>query len=354
MGRPNLSSTPASSAGNLGNPVNHTPRKSPYLSTRILVFCGDLSIPFSIPEDLVRQCPKIWSQLLPESSEICLQGITEAVGHAIIHYLHTGAYQCLLQDESSPSDTTIAEYIISIQVYAAAQAYEMPVLAKQAAREAESLSDNLDITTILSVLEEEYPRPSVDDKWISHYLRSHIRALSTQHKPSSAGGNSGQRTTSIAQICVQSLIEICQANLGPNGSVDVTANEDSNGLRSVTASGSPSALSEHPLDDPDAELLEDAPVPEAVLYPEEPSVVEEQPFAEEDPLPEAEPYPNEPSVVEAEPCPEEDLVSQIEYHSGSPVQEAEGYNLERPSIAVAATWDLPESIRARTMGVHSQ
>lgn len=264
-----------------------------------------MNTPFSIPEDLLRQSSKLSSRLDngPSHNQLYLGDLTEAVGHVMIHFLHTGVYQCLRPDESSLIETTTAEFITSVRVYAAARVYGIPLLAKQAAREVESLSKSLDIRTILSVLEEGYPHPSVDDTWILHYLKTRIRGLLDRPETSIVGEKCGQIETSIAQLCVQSIMDISQETRGSGGSVKSLPNPDPDKATSATALESLPSPSEHSVSKAAVNCFEEPSVPEPVAYHEEPASD-----------PEAETYTveelaeEEPAVPEYEDCPVEELL----------------------------------------------
>lgn len=190
----------------------------------------DMEDPYSVPIDMLRQCPKIYSLLGTSlwNERVYLEDISESVGHVIIHFLHTGIYQCLQPEECSPREKQIVELGTSVRVYVAARAYGLPVLAKLASLEAEILSDDLDFSTILEVLEEAYPRPHVDDAWISEYLKSRIGVLLSQPRAFCDGDKYKQSTTSIAQICVQSVMDIAQAKPTPHDTVDIPAEAEQN------------------------------------------------------------------------------------------------------------------------------
>lgn len=200
----------------------------PYIGRRIDVFCVGMEDPYSVPIDFLRECPKMSSFLETDhwSERIYLEDIGDAVGHVIIHFLHTGIYQSLRTEERSPREEQIVELRTSIRVYVAARAYGLPRLADLASLQTELLSDNLAFRTILEVLEEAYPHPPVDDTWISDYLKSRIRALLSQPGAFCVGDKDEQRTTSIAQICVQSVINLFQAKPTPQVSVGIPDEAD--------------------------------------------------------------------------------------------------------------------------------
>lgn len=269
--------------------------QSPYIGRRIDIFCADMEDPYSVPIDMLRQCPKISSLLETSlwSDKVYLEDISETVGHVIVHFLHTGIYQCLQPGEFSSREKQIVELRISVRVYVAARAYGLPVLAKLASLETEILSDDLDFSTILEVLEETYPRPSVDDAWISEYLKSRIGVLLSQPGAFCVGDKYKQSTTSIAQICVQSVMDISQAKPTPHGFEEDPAKADQNNatpaMDPVEPIPSPiidhCVASEHYVADIADNPLEDHAVLESRVYQSnESSVVEAAEYPEAVPL----------------------------------------------------------------------
>lgn len=332
--------------------------QSPYIGQRIGVLCADMEDPYNLPIDILRQCPKMSSLLEGSltSETIHLKDVNEAVGHVIVHFLHTGIYQCLQPDDCPPLEKKIIELRTSVRVYVAARAYELPVLAKLASLETEILSDDLDLPTIIDVFDEAYPRPPVDDAWISEYLKSRIGGLLSQPRPFCVGNKYKQNTTSIAQICVQSLMDICQAKSASHDSVGVPAEADQNNvippLDPIDPVPSPSidhcAVSEPYLANIDDDPLEDHAVLYAKVYQsKEPSVVAEAAeYPEAMPLdPENEGCPSaEYSGPEEEACSEEFPALQEEEnpYAEPPIAE-DGYSETSAVAGEQYEYGFPES-----------
>lgn len=230
--------------------------QSPYTGQRADVVCGDKEASYILPLNLVAHYPKISSLFENWNGKIPLKDINAAVGHVIVHFLYTGTYQCLQPEESSPHEKKSVEFKTSIRAYIAARAYEIPVLAKLASMEAEILGDDLDFPTVLGVLEETYPRPPVDDAWISEYLRARINGILSQPRLFSSVDKSEQSTTSIAQICVESMMVISPDKLNPHSCVNAPPDQDQNHAnRSIDSSKYTSSPTEHSVADiPDDRL----------------------------------------------------------------------------------------------------
>lgn len=199
--------------------------KSPYTGQRADIVCGDKEASYILPLNLVAHYPKISSLFEYWSDKIPLKDVNAAVGHIIVHFLYTGTYQCLQPEESSTRDKKRVEFKTSIRAYIAARAYGIPVLAKLASLEAEILGDDLDFSTIVDLLEETYARPPIDDAWISEYIRNRISGILSQPRMFSSEDKSKQNT-SIAQICVESMMVITRDNLNAHSFVEVPPEQD--------------------------------------------------------------------------------------------------------------------------------
>jgi hypothetical protein len=126
-----------------------------------------------VPLDILKKSPKLYAAYesrLPE-----LSSIAEDVGHVLVHYLHTGAYQSLKPKPTDPMSKQICELKTSIQAYAAARAYDLPDLMRLAEAKIAKYGEGLPLPALLEVARDAYPTLTEGDDWFLDYLRSRIR-----------------------------------------------------------------------------------------------------------------------------------------------------------------------------------
>ncbi|KAH6623926.1 hypothetical protein F5144DRAFT_375920 [Chaetomium tenue] len=146
------------------------PETSPYGSLACPV---PFSSPLNVPLDILKKSPKLhaaYENGLPE-----LPTIPQDVGHVLVHYLHTGTYSSLKPRPTETMTKQVCELKTSIQVYAAARAYEMPDLMRLAEAKIDKFGRNLALPTLLEVARDAYPSLTEGDAWFLDYLRARIR-----------------------------------------------------------------------------------------------------------------------------------------------------------------------------------
>lgn len=223
-----------------------------------------MKAPYNLPLVMIQPYPQLLYLLDSWSYKIYLKDVDEGIGHVIIHFLHTGTYQCLQPEERSTPEKQTIEFRTSIWVYVAARTYKIAELEKLASREAEILSHKLDFSSILNELETACPRPSADGKWISEYLQVQITGLLSRSRPYCVGDQGGRSTTSIAQICVQSAVKFSQDKLNPYDSHEISVeSEKANETQAMDSTEPFPSPSEHPVADIVEYSSEDRAVSEA-------------------------------------------------------------------------------------------
>ncbi|KAL2148443.1 hypothetical protein VTH82DRAFT_2363 [Thermothelomyces myriococcoides] len=146
------------------------PENSPYGSPSCTV---PFASPLTVPLEILKKCPKLYAAYelrLPE-----LPAIPEAVGHVLVHYLHTGTYESLKPKPTETASKQITELKTSIQVYAAARTYELPELMRLAKTKIEKNGKGLPLPTLLEAARDSYPNLNEGDAWFLNYLRQRIR-----------------------------------------------------------------------------------------------------------------------------------------------------------------------------------
>lgn len=148
---------------------------SPYMSRTIsLRFGGGTTL--TIHGDILHKAPKFASLCDSPAEGLDLQHISGDAGHVLVHHLYTGTYQNLMPKGPSPPGNGVARFKTSMQVYVAARVYEISSLEELAKEQIKFLGDNLDMLSILDVVENTYPTPVEDDTWFPEYIRSRIEA----------------------------------------------------------------------------------------------------------------------------------------------------------------------------------
>ncbi|KAL2159044.1 hypothetical protein VTH06DRAFT_2803 [Thermothelomyces fergusii] len=146
------------------------PENSPYGSPSCTV---PFASPLTVPLEILKKSPKLhaaYELRLPE-----LPAIPEAVGHVLVHYLHTGTYESLKPKSTESLSRQVSELKTSIQVYAAARTYELPELMRLAQTRIERHGKGLPLPALLEVARDAYPDLTEGDAWFLNYLRSRIR-----------------------------------------------------------------------------------------------------------------------------------------------------------------------------------
>ncbi|KAJ4321513.1 hypothetical protein N0V84_005316 [Fusarium piperis] len=131
---------------------------SPYAS-EIIAMRFQSGPALNIPRDLLRQSPLLVARLEVDdhsfrpSKEIRLPDITYIVGHVIVHFLVTGAYQCLKPQGDSTPERHVAEFTTTLRVYAASDSLKLTSLRDMARSEITRVGEKLSLPSMMSVME---------------------------------------------------------------------------------------------------------------------------------------------------------------------------------------------------------
>ncbi|KAK4097555.1 hypothetical protein N658DRAFT_489084 [Parathielavia hyrcaniae] len=240
---------PAVPAAPVTQEVDTRPETSPYGSHACTM---PFASPLTLPLDILKKNPKLYAayeSCLPE-----LQGLPEDVGHVIVHFLHTGAYESLKPKQTDAVAKQICELKTSIQAYAAARAYDLPDLMRLAEAQIAKNGDGLPLPAMLEVARDAYPTLTEADGWFLDYLQSRIRPH-LQDPTTLLGSDTLDQISSIIspnRVLLRTLLELfCEriavrttepvaspptANLAPGGAITDPGN-------SKPVSPLPSALS---------------------------------------------------------------------------------------------------------------
>ncbi|GAW20378.1 hypothetical protein ANO14919_098840 [Xylariales sp. No.14919] len=146
-----------------------------------------------------------------------------SVGHVLVVYLISGAYQCLKPEESTPIEKAAAEAATAGQVLMFAREYELPRLQVLAREEIEKLGKQLSVVQILDALGGTIT--SVDDVWLQGYLKSLVQPFfKTPPATLDRKSDSPDGTTSIAGALLKTVIQLQRTCFPPRASLkDLTA-----------------------------------------------------------------------------------------------------------------------------------
>ncbi|KAF5544009.1 hypothetical protein FPHYL_11116 [Fusarium phyllophilum] len=137
------------------------PTRSPYASGICAVYFSEEG-PLYVPCSLLSEEMKEAADFQDDDSahplaELWLDDITLDVGHVIIHYLVTGTYQYLQQQEEEENyeKGISAEFAIAIRVYVATNdSLPLPALREMARREILHVGDWISLPALIKVMEE--------------------------------------------------------------------------------------------------------------------------------------------------------------------------------------------------------
>ncbi|KAK5994032.1 hypothetical protein PT974_07472 [Cladobotryum mycophilum] len=190
--------------------VDARPESSPYATDNIkLNMQSDYHL--YIPPHLLAKSPELASMRRGRYSRDV--DISPDAGHVLVHYLFTDTYQCLRPKGSSPHEKAVAEFLTSIRVYAAARKFELASLEELAKVQIQRLGDELRVLLVFDLVRNEYPNPSLDDVWISAYLKSRLRTLFVNPaEPMEQSSTDESTTVSISDILFKSMFELLREN----------------------------------------------------------------------------------------------------------------------------------------------
>ncbi len=102
----------------------------------------------------------------------------EDIGHTLVHYLYTGAYETLnspLDTTSLKSTTEYREYKRSVSVYYVAKLHNIHGLIDHAIANMEFFDKNLSIFEILEVTSMIYDKLPESETWLATYLEAKLK-----------------------------------------------------------------------------------------------------------------------------------------------------------------------------------
>jgi hypothetical protein len=105
-----------------------------------------------------------------------LPEVDEDIGHTLVHYLLTGAYQTLQPQDDLDTPNSTTEYQRSILVYCTARRYGLDTLTDHARRNMGLFDKRLTIFEILDIARDMYSKFTEDEIWFPNYLKTKVEA----------------------------------------------------------------------------------------------------------------------------------------------------------------------------------
>ncbi|TQS34184.1 hypothetical protein Golomagni_05441 [Golovinomyces magnicellulatus] len=159
---------------------------SPYSGEMISLKFGPTSKNYQVPIGLIKDFS--WAQELVKDSRkpwfgygsISMPDIAEDIGHVLVHYLHTGTYQILLQEKEKCIDYCTYNLKVALDVLFAAQKCEMPGLQELARAKIKDITKSKSTLYILQfvdcVLQKQDNFTMNEPRlWLYRFLSSRIR-----------------------------------------------------------------------------------------------------------------------------------------------------------------------------------
>lgn len=152
------------------------PGSSPYLTRTCHLICNN-NERFAISFGLLEPMSKL-KGFFKRSSDARLDFPQEA-GHVLVHYLYTGRYQTLRQEDLARETLLKTPLEVSLCVFNIAQTYEVPGLASLAKERIACFSDKLAPLSFLRTAKDisQWLTSSADDTWLYNLVKSRVHRL---------------------------------------------------------------------------------------------------------------------------------------------------------------------------------
>lgn len=116
--------------------------------------------PLHIPRELLNQSAELVSRNIEMNCysssfrELHFDDIAFDTGHILVHFLHTGSYQCLKPQGDTTAKRNASEFATALRTYIAAQSLQLPSLRDLAKGEMIRLGNKLSVLSLIDILEE--------------------------------------------------------------------------------------------------------------------------------------------------------------------------------------------------------
>ncbi|KAJ6784561.1 hypothetical protein PWT90_09371 [Aphanocladium album] len=193
-----------------------SPPTSPYASAIIEICCDDGSL--KIHKEILKKCPALLAQYENEwrssNNSVRVDDISCSAGHILVHYLLTDQYEPIdnqnTSAELSRAEQLGAALITALQVYRLTTKYQLSRLSELASERAKQFFAELDLLTLLQVVEEEFSGIGFIDDWIATHLATRIRSefQTLTHESATLLLNDIGRVESLNGIVVKCMLQL--------------------------------------------------------------------------------------------------------------------------------------------------
>ncbi|CAN9182578.1 unnamed protein product [Alternaria alternata] len=164
------------------------PVTSPYTSPSVTLHFGPTLQEYYLPDILLQRLERIPSRD-PWTGKIHLADVDASIGHVLIHFLHTGQYQTLSEEdlestEKTQQDTVLNGFQTALLTLEAAKKYGVPGLQDVAQVELERRGEDMCLRDSVRVIREDFMvGPSGEHAWLRDYVSMKVRSA-FEHDPS--------------------------------------------------------------------------------------------------------------------------------------------------------------------------
>ncbi|KAL1797079.1 hypothetical protein ACET3X_005619 [Alternaria dauci] len=154
---------------------------SPYTSPSVNVYFGPTKQIYYLPDSVLQRLGNIPSPD-PWTGEIHLADVDANTGHVLIHFLLTGLYQTLKDENGDNSETTsnnivCNEFRTAVLTLEAAKKYSVPGLQTLAQIELERLGNDMSLYDVVrAIREDSIAGPSDEHVWLRTYISLKVRS----------------------------------------------------------------------------------------------------------------------------------------------------------------------------------
>ncbi|KAJ6126209.1 hypothetical protein N7471_010702 [Penicillium samsonianum] len=128
---------------------------------------------YSIPSFYLQKYPLFEDMFLFE--DLRLSGVPEDIGHTLVHFLYTGAYETIDSPLSERTSYVEREYQRSVQVYHTCRKYGLPDLEALAEKHIEYFGKAMTTIELMNSTREAFFLLPEDEIWLPEYVRKVLR-----------------------------------------------------------------------------------------------------------------------------------------------------------------------------------
>ncbi|KAM0424852.1 hypothetical protein ACHAPT_009908 [Fusarium lateritium] len=153
--------------------VDTRPTESPYLGQVFaLIFGGEHYV--WVHDRFVRKHPEFAAKF--KDGRVHIDVVPPGAAHTLVHYIYTGNYQSLKAPGPGNHgiEKTKWDFKLAVHISSLAQSLGLPFLEDMACKELEGLAPMLQLSTIISILDQqEFARTRISG-WLREYIASEV------------------------------------------------------------------------------------------------------------------------------------------------------------------------------------